>query len=78
MYNDHKVKSLHIMVPKASAYVKSYNGQTTWMHILIENDDLVEKYNTIWDKVGADIKKNLIASLSTKNNFFEKHNKISW
>ena len=66
MYNDHKVKSLHIMVPKASAYVKIYNGQTTWMHILIENDDSVEKYNIIWDKVGADIKKNLIASLSTK------------
>ena len=25
--------------------------------ILIEDDDLLEKYNTIWDKVSADIKK---------------------
>ena len=24
---------------------------------LIENDDLLEKYNIIWDKVSADIKK---------------------
>ena len=31
--------------------------QTKWMYYLIENDDLLEKYNTIWDKVDADIKK---------------------
>ena len=55
-YNDHKVKPLHIMLPKTSAYVKTYDGQTKWMHVLIENDDLLEKYNIIWDKVSADIK----------------------
>ena len=27
------------------------------MYFLIEYDDLLEKYNTIWDKVSADIKK---------------------
>ena len=27
------------------------------MYFLIEDDNLLEKYNTIWDKVGADIKK---------------------
>ena len=57
MYNDHKVKKLHIMLPKTSAYVRRYDGQTKWMHFLIEDDDLLEKYNTIWDKVSADIKK---------------------
>ena len=37
---------------------------------LIENDDLLEKYNTIWDKVEADKKKkNLIASTSIINKF---------
>ena len=46
-----------IMLPKTSAYVKSYDRQTKWMYFLIENDDLLEKYNTIWDKVSADIKK---------------------
>ena len=28
LYDNHKVKSLHIMLPKTSAYVKSYDGQT--------------------------------------------------
>ena len=57
LYNNHKVKPLHIVLTKTSAYVKSYDGQTKWMYILIEDDDLLEKYNTVWDKVSADIKK---------------------
>ena len=35
------------MLPKTSAYVKSYDGQTKWMYVLIEDDDLLEKYNAI-------------------------------
>ena len=27
------------------------------MYFLIEDDELLEKYNTIWDKASADIKK---------------------
>ena len=45
------------MLPKTSAYVKSYDRRTKWMYFLIEDDDLLEKHNTIWDKVSADIKK---------------------
>ena len=45
------------MLPQTNAYVKSYDGQTKWMYFQIENDDLLEKYNIIWDKVSADIKK---------------------
>ena len=60
------------MLPKTSAYVKSYDGQTKWMYFLIEDDDLLEKYNTIWDKVKTDTKKNLIASLSTIKNFLKQ------
>ena len=56
MYNGNKVKPLNIMLPKRSVYVKCYNRQTKWMYFLIEVDDLLEKYNTIWDKVSADIK----------------------
>ena len=55
MYNDQKVKPLHIMLSKTSASVKRYDGQTKWIYILIENDDLLEKYNIIWDKASADI-----------------------
>ena len=56
-YNDNKVKPLHIMLPKTRSYVKGYDGQTKWMYFLIEDDALLEKHNTIWDKVSADIKK---------------------
>ena len=47
MYNDRKVKPLHIMLLKTSPDVKSYDGQTKWMYFLSEDDDLLEKYNTI-------------------------------
>ena len=57
MYDDYKVKPLHIMFLKTSAYAASYDGQTKWMYILIEDDDSLEKFNTIWNKVSADIKK---------------------
>ena len=69
LYNDHRVKSLHLMLPKTSTYVKSYDEQVKWLYFLIEDDDLLEKYNTIWDKVSTDIKQNFIASLSTIKNF---------
>ena len=42
LYDNHKVKPLHIMLPKTSAYVKSYDGQTKWMYFLIEDDDVTK------------------------------------
>ena len=57
MLNYHKVKPLHIILPKTNAYVKIYDGKAKWMYFLIEDDDLLKKYNTIWDKVSADIKR---------------------
>ena len=46
------------MLPKTKAYIKSC-VQTKWMYLLIENDDLFEKCNNIWNKVSADIKREL-------------------
>ena len=77
MYNDHKVKPLHIMLPKSNAYVKSYDGQAKWMYFLIENDDLLEKHNTIQDKVSADIKKEFNNEPVYNKKSFENQNKIS-
>ena len=59
LYNDHKNKPLYITLPKTSAFVKSYDGQTKWifLNFFLENDDLLKKYNTILSKVSADIKK---------------------
>ena len=67
LYNDNKVKPLHIMLPKTRAYVKGYDGQTKWMYFFIEDDDFLEKYNTISDKVSADIKKEFDSEPVYKN-----------
>ena len=40
--DDHKTKLLRIMLPKTSAYVKSYERGTKWMHLLIKDDELLE------------------------------------
>ena len=47
------------MLPKSSTNVKRYDGQTKWMYFLIEDDDLLEIYNTTSNKVRTDIKKEL-------------------
>ena len=57
LYHDYKTKPLHIILSRRSVYVKSYDGQTKLLYLLIEDDNLLKRYNTIWDKVGADIKK---------------------
>ena len=45
------------MLPKARGYVKICDRQTKYVCFLIEHDELLEKYNSILDKVSADIKK---------------------
>ena len=55
--NDHEFKALHLMPRKRSPYIKSYHGKSKRMYFLIEDDDLLEKCNTMWNKVSADIKK---------------------
>ena len=45
------------MLPKTCAYVENLDGQNKWMYFFIEDDNLLEKYNNIWDKVSSDIKK---------------------
>ena len=39
LYNGNRVKPLHIMLPKTSAYVKSYDEQTKWIYFLIQDVD---------------------------------------
>ena len=58
------------MLPKTSAYVKSYDRQTKWRYFLIEDNGLLKKYNTIWDKISADIKKEF-NSKSVYNKFLK-------
>ena len=44
---------------------------------LIEDDGLLEKYSAIWDKVGADIKKEFDNEPIYNKVFIENQNKIS-
>ena len=69
MHTDKKVKPLHAILPKTSAYVKSYDGQTKSMYFLIEDDDLPRKYKTIWDKLSADIKEEFDSKPVYNKNF---------
>ena len=72
LYNDNRVKTLHIMLPKTSVYVKSYDDeQTKWMYLLIKDNDLLEKNNFIWDKVRADINKEFDSELVYKKEFWK-------
>ena len=59
------------MLPKRIADVKSYSGWTKWMYISIKDNDLLEKYNTIWDKVSADINKYIDNEPAYNKNFWK-------
>ena len=43
--DDYKIKPLHIMFPEMSVYLKKFDGQTKSMYFLIEDEDLLGKYN---------------------------------
>ena len=45
------------MLWKTTTCVRSYNAPAKWIYFLIEDDELLEKCNTIWDKVSSDLKK---------------------
>ena len=57
--NDRKVKPLHIMLPKASAYVEHYDGQTKQTQFLIKGYKLLEKYTTMFGINSALISKRI-------------------
>ena len=59
------------MLPKTSAYGKSYDGEIKWIYFLIEDDELLEKYNTIWDKITAEIKKEFDSEAVCNKNFLK-------
>ena len=63
------------MLPNTSAYIISYNGQTKWMYFLIEEDDVLESFNTIWDKFRADIKKDFDSEIVYNKHFLKTKKK---
>ena len=57
--DDYKIELLRIMLPKASTYVKSYDGETKWINFFIKDDNLLKRYNDIWNKASNSIRKEL-------------------
>ena len=55
LYCDYKIKELYILLHKPSTYVKSYDGQTKWLYFFIEDNNLLENFNSIWHKISIDI-----------------------
>ena len=58
--NTYEIKPLRVIFTKASAYVKSYHGETKWINFFIKDEDLLKKYNDPWNKVSNDIKEELV------------------
>ena len=75
LHDHYKIKTLHIMLPKARAYSNSYVGQTKCMYFWIKDKNLLKKYNALCNEVSIDIKPDLIVNLSTVK-IFENQNKI--
>ena len=59
------------MLPKTSAYVKNYSEQTKQKYFLTEDNDLLEEYHTIWDKVSADMEKEFDSDPVYNKNYFK-------
>ena len=55
MGDDYKVKPSSIILPKTSAYVKGHDDESKSMYFLIEDEQLLEKYIDIYNKVSKPI-----------------------
>ena len=63
------------MLPQLGTYLKTYDGQTKCLYFLIEDDELLEKYNTICDKNSAYVKKEFDSETVNNKEFLK--NKIN-
>ena len=54
---DYETKPIRIMLPKRSTYVKNYDGKINGWVFLIKYDELLKKYNHVWNKVSNCIQK---------------------
>ena len=45
------------MLPKTRTFIKLYDRETKWMYFLIEDGDLLEKDDNIWNKASDYIKR---------------------
>ena len=41
--DDYRLESFNIVLPRKRRYVKSYDGGTTWMYFMNEDEELLKK-----------------------------------
>ena len=58
-FDEDKIKTFSVILPKAKVYVKSYIAETKWMFFSNEDGELLEKFVDIWNKVSGSMKEGL-------------------
>ena len=64
-------RPLCAMLPKINAYRKHFDETKYMLFFLIKNDELIEKYNEIWNKVSKVIKKGFDSQLAYNNKYIK-------
>ena len=65
---DEIVKPLCIILPQMSGYIKYFENGGKNMSFMVKDDDVLDKYNKIWDKIKKSLTLNFIANLFTIKN----------
>ena len=66
-----KNEAFCIFLPKMTVYRKDFDG-TKYISLLIKDDELLEKYNEIWEKIKNSLKK----EFGSKPIYNEKYLKV--
>ena len=67
MDDDHKIKSLSIILLKRSQIIKSYDGESKWIYFLIKVDELLK--NTVIFLIESVMKTQFKSELIYNKNF---------
>ena len=51
------VKPLCIILPQMSGYIRYFKNDDQNMYFMVKNDDVLDKYDEIWDKIKMDLNK---------------------
>ena len=63
-----------MILPQTNTYVKRLDDEIKWMNFLIKDDNLLKKYNDIWNRASNSIEKEL-DSQPIYIHFYENQNK---
>ena len=71
-YLDDVIRSLVLILTKINGYIKTFkDNDIKLMHLLIDNDKVLQKYKTIWTKI-KDLKNIELNALQVYDNRYIK------